>query len=66
MVQDSPQGAATVTRVEVGLSDGLYVEVVRGLNEGDRVVVEYQSAEQQPGRLPGFGAMMPGGQQRMR
>ncbi len=65
MVQDSPQGAATVTRVEVGLSDGLYVEVVRGLNEGDRVVVEYQSAEQQPGRLPGFGAMMPGGQQWM-
>ena len=58
MVQDSPQEAAVVMRVEVGLSDGLYVEVLRGLNEGDQVVVEYQVAEDELGR---FGGMMPGG-----
>ncbi len=49
MVQDSPQGPAVATRIEVGLSDGLYVEVIRGLNEGDQVVIEYQPAEETGG-----------------
>jgi len=65
MVQDSPEGPAVETRVELGLSDGAYVEVVRGLNEGDRVVIEYQSPEEASG-FRGFGAMMPGGGQRIR
>jgi HlyD family secretion protein len=47
MVQDSPQEPAVQTPVEVGLSDGLYVEVLRGLNEGDQVVIEYQPAEEE-------------------
>jgi HlyD family secretion protein len=66
MVQDSPQGAAVQTPVEVGLSDGLYVEVVRGLNEGDQVVIEYQPAEEEtfPGGMGGFG-IPGGGQQRL-
>jgi HlyD family secretion protein len=65
-VQDTPQGPATATRVEVGLSDGVYVEVLRGLNEGDRVVVEYQSQEE-PGALFRFGPMVhpPGGAEGM-
>jgi RND family efflux transporter MFP subunit len=68
-VQDSPKGPATETRVEVGLSDGTYTEVKRGLNEGDRVLVQYQASQQtQTGRKweePGFvisgGGSGPGG-----
>jgi len=63
MVQDSPQEPAVQTRVEVGLSDGLYVEVVRGLNEGDQVVIEYQPAEEEMFGFPG-GLIIRGGQQR--
>jgi len=63
MVQDSPQGPAMQTRVEVGLSDGLYVEVVRGLNEGDQVVIEYQPAEEGAAGFPGMRGIFPGGGQ---
>ena len=51
--------AATVeTRVETGLSDGTYVEVLRGLNEGDKVVVEYTTTttQQNTNRGQGFGS----------
>ena len=61
LVQDSPQGPAVQTRIELGLSDGLYVEVVRGLNEGDQVVIEYQPTEEGPAGFPGFKRMFPGG-----
>ena len=60
-VQDSPKGPGVATRVEAGLSDGMYVEVVRGLNEGDCVVVDYRMQEEGPAGFGGFGAMMPGG-----
>jgi len=63
MVQDSPQEPAVQTQVEVGLSDGLYVEVVRGLNEGDQVVIEYQPVEEEMFRFPGMGGMFPRGEQ---
>jgi len=61
LVQDSPQGPAMQTRVEVGLSDGLYVEVVRGLNEGDQVVIEYQPVEEGPGGFFMMRGVSPGG-----
>ena len=60
MVQDSPQGSTVQTPVEVGLSDGLYVEVLRGLNEGDQVVIEYQPA-QETGGFRAIRGMFPGG-----
>ncbi len=62
MVQDTPQGPGVATRVEVGLSDGVYIEVVRGLNEGDQVVIEYQPPQEGAGGFFGFGRMMGGGQ----
>ncbi|UCC77768.1 MAG: efflux RND transporter periplasmic adaptor subunit [Anaerolineales bacterium] len=65
MVQDTSQPEGVASPVEVGLSDGTYVEVLRGLNEGDLVLVEYQSSEQQTGGFPGFGALIRGGQQRI-
>ena len=59
-VQDPANGTTMTTRVEVGLSNGMYVEVRRGLNEGDRVVFQYQSSTQQTGAFRGFGQMIPG------
>jgi multidrug efflux pump subunit AcrA (membrane-fusion protein) len=58
LVQDATQGTVT-TPVQVGLNDGTYVEVTRGLNEGDVVVFEYQSTtNQQQFGFPGGGVMI--------
>jgi len=64
-VQDSPQGPAVEAPVSLGLSDGMYVEVRRGLNEGDRVVIAYQAAQESPAVFRGAGSIaapIPGGQ----
>jgi HlyD family secretion protein len=57
LVQDSIQGEGTTTPVETGLSDGTYVEVLRGLIEGDHVLVKYQASDQQfsMGGMRGLG-----------
>ncbi|MBC8448780.1 MAG: efflux RND transporter periplasmic adaptor subunit [Chloroflexi bacterium] len=49
-----PQAEPQAVPVEVGLSDGLYTEIVRGLNEGDQVLVQMQATD--AGQF-GFDAM---------
>ncbi len=44
LVQDDPGKDPVETPVTLGLSDGVYVEIKRGLNEGDRVVFEYSAS----------------------
>ena len=60
VILQDPSGSTVVTPIQVGLSDGLYVEVLRGLVEGDQVLVQYQTEETQM-MMPGGGMMrMPG------
>jgi multidrug efflux pump subunit AcrA (membrane-fusion protein) len=65
-VQDTPQGPGVATPVQVGLSDGMYVEVVSGLIDGDRVVVEYQAMQEQAGGFMGVRVPAMPGSSRMR
>ena len=40
-----PAGPPETVPVEVGLSDGSYTQIVRGLNDGDKVMVELSAAQ---------------------
>ena len=40
-----PAGQPEAVPVEVGLSDGSYTQIVRGLNDGDKVLVELSAAQ---------------------
>ena len=64
-----PQGQPEAVPVEVGLSDGTYTQIVRGLNDGDKVVVEMAAAQSNNnfrgfGEFGGGGGPPPGEQQR--
>ena len=50
--QDAANRSETATEVQVGLSDGVYVEVLEGLREGDNILVRY---EQPTATGTGFG-----------
>jgi HlyD family secretion protein len=70
-IRESDQGSYVVVQasanvtvdvpVQLGLSNGTYTEVTSGLQEGDKVVVEYQATSNQTNRFGGFGGAMPGG-----
>ena len=47
MVQDTPDSGAMLIPVQTGITDGTYVEIVRGLNEGDSVIVQYAQQEEE-------------------
>ncbi len=49
-----PEGPPEIEPVEGGLSDGTYTEVLSGLDEGDRVIVELSEGDD----MFGFGGMM--------
>ena len=55
----NPAAEPQAVPVEVGLSDGAYTQIVRGLNDGDQVVVRMTSADSN-NFFGGFG-MMGGG-----
>jgi HlyD family secretion protein len=65
ILQDSLRGSGVTAPVEVGLNDGTYVEVTKGVQEGDHVLVEYQPVQQQTGFLQGSGLNMPGLRQQL-
>ena len=58
-----PNGLSEAVPVEIGLSDGTYTQITKGLNEGDRVLVEIDtSSEEDPMMMgPGGGMDMGGG-----
>jgi HlyD family secretion protein len=61
-----PAGEPEAVPVQVGLSDGTYTQVLKGLNDGDQVLVELETGSEEVfpfGRMEGGGMMMgrPGG-----
>ncbi len=56
-----PAGGVELAPVEVGLSDGTHTQVLRGLNEGDQVIVELTTSASAT-NFRGFGMTMGAGQ----
>jgi len=55
-----PEAGPEAVPVEIGLSDGIYTQIVRGLNDGDQVVVQLQEAESFQFGFGGMGGMSGG------
>jgi HlyD family secretion protein len=53
-----PNGDPEAVPVEIGLSDGTYTQIVKGLNAGDQVVVEMQSSTSTSNSAGGGNMMM--------
>jgi hypothetical protein len=57
-----PAGQPEAVPVEVGLSDGSYTQIVRGLNDGDKIMVEMAAAQSNTNaNFRGFGEIGGGG-----
>jgi len=48
-------GSQVEAPVQIGLNDGTNVEILRGLNDGDQVVITYQASTSEQGIFPGMG-----------
>jgi HlyD family secretion protein len=53
-VQNS-DGSTTLVPIKIGLNDGVYVQVLSGLIEGDVVIVEYEMEEETTNMFRGMG-----------
>ncbi|MFZ1471990.1 MAG: hypothetical protein WBD79_18000, partial [Anaerolineae bacterium] len=53
-----PNGDPVAVPVEVGLSDGIYTQIVKGLNPGDQVVVQMASTTSSASSGGGSGGSM--------
>ncbi len=56
-----PQGDPVAVSVEVGLSDGTYTEITKGLNAGDQVVYQVAATTSTNNNFGGPGGMMDAG-----
>jgi HlyD family secretion protein len=57
-----PSGSPVAVPVEIGLSDGVNTEIVRGLNAGDKVVVQIAATQStNPFNFRGAGGLLGGG-----
>jgi HlyD family secretion protein len=52
-----PNGAAEAVPVEIGLSDGTYTQITKGLNVGDKVLVEVSTSSSDETQMMGPGGM---------
>jgi HlyD family secretion protein len=55
LLQGAAGGQPTLTPVQTGLTDGTYVEIVGGLNEGDVIVAQYKQATTTQQQFGGAG-----------
>ena len=58
---DDPNGATQAVTVEVGLSDGTYTQILKGLSVGDKVVEQVKSTTSDNNQQMGPGGMDMGG-----
>ena len=56
-LQDA-SGSTVVTPVQVGLRNGTYAQIVRGLVEGDQVLVKYEIEQETQFGFPGAGRVI--------
>jgi HlyD family secretion protein len=62
LASDDPQGQGKAVAVEIGLTDGTTTQITKGLNVGDKVLVQYTASTSTTTQNP-FGQQFPGGGQ---
>jgi multidrug efflux pump subunit AcrA (membrane-fusion protein) len=52
-----PNGTSQTVSVDIGLSDGTYTQITKGLNVGDQVLVEVSTSSSDQQQMMGLGGM---------